>query len=512
MAGLSQNKGIYTVILSKNEHKGRPRISIGKVTRRQASEFKLMLGRYIEAKAINAAIPSDIAEWLSGLSGGIKERLVKIGLLEPRPDDISFLDFAMKFIEAKRKDPYTKQRTVDRYLLSYKKLEVFFRGESLSSVTPAMARNWRAYLKVDMGLQENTIAKHIRHAKTIFLEAVKQGIIAKSPFEGEKTAMTIDPDRAFFVDAELTRAVMDAMPTTEWKLLFALSRIGGLRVPSDVSTLKWNDIDFDKKTITVRSPKTAHHSDRGIRTLPMFIEIEPLLVRQYNDAAAGEVYVLPRLRTENPRTMFTKYLNKAGIEPWPKLFHNCRASRETELIKQVGIEAACAWIGNSPEVALKHYSMVSAAERQKAAAVKVMSEGLKAVSFEPENTPKKSALKSAPNYQETFGSVLQVVSGESDVNPLSFKTLQEKSPLPQIIANKGLIPPRGVEPLSDDVNISDYNKDTYVKKLEHFKNQSAPESAPNFDKFKKLELIRDSLDKLSADQIQRIIDIIFEVR
>lgn len=36
---------------------------------------------------------------------------------------------------------------------------------------------------------------------------------------------------------------------------------------------------------------------------------------------------------KNFRTRFAKLIAKAGVKPWPKLFHNLRASCETDLAK-----------------------------------------------------------------------------------------------------------------------------------------------------------------------------------
>ncbi len=47
------------------------------------------------------------------------------------------------------------------------------------------------------------------------------------------------------------------------------------------------------------------------------------------------------------------------IKVWPKLFQNLRSSRESELIKVHGMEVACAWIGNTPAVAMKHYLQIT---------------------------------------------------------------------------------------------------------------------------------------------------------
>ena len=46
---------------------------------------------------------------------------------------------------------------------------------------------------------------------------------------------------------------------------------------------------------------------------------------------------------------------RRGLTPWPKLFQNLRASRETELLDDFNIKVVCEWIGNSQPVAIKHY-------------------------------------------------------------------------------------------------------------------------------------------------------------
>ncbi len=57
------------------------------------------------------------------------------------------------------------------------------------------------------------------------------------------------------------------------------------------------------------------------------------------------------------RTGLLRILKRAGLTPWPKLFQNMRASRETELLDEFPIKDVCSWIGNSQAVAMKHYAM-----------------------------------------------------------------------------------------------------------------------------------------------------------
>ena len=55
------------------------------------------------------------------------------------------------------------------------------------------------------------------------------------------------------------------------------------------------------------------------------------------------------------------------MKAWPKLFHNLRATRETELADEYPIKTVCEWIGNSPAIAAEHYLQVTEEHFQRAA-------------------------------------------------------------------------------------------------------------------------------------------------
>ncbi|MBX9585241.1 MAG: hypothetical protein K2X87_33460 [Gemmataceae bacterium] len=58
------------------------------------------------------------------------------------------------------------------------------------------------------------------------------------------------------------------------------------------------------------------------------------------------------------RTTFEKIIRRAGLAAWPRLFHNLRASCETDLVQHHPIQVVCSWLGNTPAVALRHYLQV----------------------------------------------------------------------------------------------------------------------------------------------------------
>ncbi len=50
-----------------------------------------------------------------------------------------------------------------------------------------------------------------------------------------------------------------------------------------------------------------------------------------------------------------KKLPKVGLESWPRLRHNLRASCESDLAQAFPLAVVTKWLGNSPSIALRHY-------------------------------------------------------------------------------------------------------------------------------------------------------------
>src|SRR5262249_1927880 len=69
----------------------------------------------------------------------------------------------------------------------------------------------------------------------------------------------------------------------------------------------------------------------------------------------------------NLRQQFGRIIKRAGLTSWPRLFHNLRASRETELAHEYPIHVVTAWLGNTTQIAMKHYCMVTEDDMRRAA-------------------------------------------------------------------------------------------------------------------------------------------------
>ncbi len=165
-----------------------------------------------------------------------------------------------------------------------------------------------------------------------------------------------------------TRRLLGAANPT-WRTIIALCRFAGLRCPSEILSLRWEDVNLaDGRMVT--SPKTEHMQGKGSRVVPVFAALRPYLEEAFELAEPGEEYVVggktgatfrisgkgqQGWQRANLRTTFQKIIRRAGLVQWPKLFHNLRASCETDLMQEHPIHVVTAWIGNTPNVALQHY-------------------------------------------------------------------------------------------------------------------------------------------------------------
>src|SRR4029079_8048643 len=94
------------------------------------------------------------------------------------------------------------------------------------------------------------------------------------------------------------------------------------------------------------------------------------LMEVFEQAEEGTEHVITRYRDKNAnlRTQLQRIVRKAGLNPWPRLFHNVRATRQTELAEHFPAHVVCAWIGNTERVAQNHYLQVTDAHFAKAVA------------------------------------------------------------------------------------------------------------------------------------------------
>ncbi|MBI1826632.1 MAG: hypothetical protein HY287_13425 [Planctomycetes bacterium] len=123
--------------------------------------------------------------------------------------------------------------------------------------------------------------------------------------------------------------------------------------------------------MTVPPTLTEHRGiEKASRVIPPFPELRSILMEAFDAAPDGAEFVIDeRFRraamgpsgwqNANLRTTFGKIVRRAGLTPWPRLFHNLGASRETELVESYPVQVVTGCLGNTPAVAMPDYLMTT---------------------------------------------------------------------------------------------------------------------------------------------------------
>jgi integrase len=344
---------------------------------------------HIEALYLRAKDPEQYPlerstrKWLKNVSDKIRSKLIEAGLCGT-PAARALGNFLAGHIAEQKQ---VKPGTLKFYHHTERNLVEFFGPDKpIEEITPGDADRFVVYLKTTRSLQGrlrkgrsvsmpidpatlkplslNTIRRRCDLARQFFRAAVRKKLISENPFTELKglapPGRNVKRDR--FIGREVAQKVLDACPNAQLRLIFALSRFGGLRCPSEILGLRWEDVDWANGRMTVHSPKTEHHPGRESRVIPIFPELHICLTEVWELAEPGVNWVVtyrPRNADQIYRKELLKILKRAEIPVWPKLFQNLRASRATELVEKFPSHVAAAWLGHTEAIAEKHYRQVT---------------------------------------------------------------------------------------------------------------------------------------------------------
>ncbi len=365
MASLEKSTAGYIIRIVGADGRRRP-IRLGKLNKKEANEVKLKV-EHLHALTLNN-LPMDAvtADWVGKLGGELAGKLASVGLIPVRSSR-KLGEFLDHYLEGRKLE--VKPSTVTQIDQVVKDLkEVFGAATGLRGIGPEDAERLKSRYQ-EKGHAGATTYRRLKMARMLFERARQVKLIDENPFALVKSKNANPAENRRYIPLEDFRKLVEAANPT-WRTIIALSRIAGLRCPSEVLLLKWEHVDFVAGRMTVTSPKTEHHEGRAYRVVPIFAELRPYLEDAFELAEPGEAYVVGGKQGEtyrrssqgkngwvncNLRTTFEKIIRRANLPQWPRLFHNMRASCETDLMQDHGIHVVTAWLGNTPKIALQHY-------------------------------------------------------------------------------------------------------------------------------------------------------------
>lgn len=206
-----------------------------------------------------------------------KEREFDKGI--PRdPSNDTLKAYATRWLSNKQKIDDLRPATVLLYELTLERLYSHFGPDHLiRKIDRQAAMTFLAELqrKNDSEKPLSNWSRHrvLRHCKTLFNDAVKDGKINQNPFKGI-SGPKCTPSEWYYLKPHEFERLLEATQNLRDRVLYALAYTAGLR-ESEALALYWADIDFDKGRVRiVNRPGTNEYppfeiKDSDVRTVPL---------------------------------------------------------------------------------------------------------------------------------------------------------------------------------------------------------------------------------------------------
>ncbi len=370
--------GCYQIRFGKRTKRrdSRKVVNLGKMSDRQADAAQAHIAGILIRQDRGLPADLDTVDWLESLPLELHNRLAAKGLCEYRCNETEhtvqgLCDHYLAWKRDLAADSLRIYRATAAALCHY-----FGAGREIRRITPADMDDFVQWVyshgNAETGyktpLAATTASRRIQNAKAIFRRAARRDWISLSRwyemFDNVPRQTRTNPDRQYWVEADLVHKVMDHALNNEQRLIFALARWCGLRIPSEILDITWRDVDWEHEKIRIRSPKQSRYAHKRERWVPIWPEVGKFLNQQWDDSPSRRTYVISRYRSRNTSShskMFRAACKRMGLikslseRPWPKLWTNMRSTRATELRLQYPPAVVDYWLNHSEQVSKTHY-------------------------------------------------------------------------------------------------------------------------------------------------------------
>jgi integrase len=391
MASLIKDPGGRFRVQVSRPDGSRTTIRLGKASPRIADFVHLRVEDLAAAKRLGIPPDPQTQQWLGAIDHRIYRSLETAQLVGPREQgSVTLEQLSQRMLAELDGEPQSFRHHEDLHQSLIAHLGA---GRLASTITPAEALAFKHWL--DERYAPATVSKRIQRCKQLFNFAIKRKMIpaGDNPFADIRRGSQVNRERSVYVDDATIALVLDACDAHPdpvwWRAVIALARYAGPRVPSELVGIEWQHIEIARGggggggggRIKFISPKTKRY-DKSERWCPIVPKLRPhleALIASVPPSKRKEnhrPFVLAtgtNLRTQLERIIKTArerqaqraQQSRASTKPeqpaltqWPRLYHNLRASCQTDLEARFPTHVVCAWLGNTPKVATDHYLQV----------------------------------------------------------------------------------------------------------------------------------------------------------
>lgn len=228
-------------------------------------------------------------EWLDELN---REAELLPDVNEPKTITEVFMEYVQRQLDTGEIEKSTFSNSVSSYNTYVKP----YIGDYIFNKIDKVALNGWLTKLYHLGLSQNTIHVTYARVKKVYNYYYETGDIAVHPFKGVKMPKKGEPKVTHLTDEQMENVLSavynDYNPEHPMYVGILLAFYAGLR-RGEICGLRWNDVDFNKHTITVRSAVGVAGGGKGEytknpknkssnRTFPMLPQLEEVLKQRYN--------------------------------------------------------------------------------------------------------------------------------------------------------------------------------------------------------------------------------------
>ena len=367
MAKPRENNNNYT--LQVNFGRRRKTLTLGHVSKQDANLFAANIDKLVSHKKRYDTTPIELESWIGSLSQTHRQQLSDLNLIDKFDSSLTVGGLIDAFLADYRnsgKTPLTVKQfeTAMRVRVPRKlkqQLVSFLSPQPLSSKPNAEAifsDQAKAIFRDAESWQRNHYAKSTwsrtnGRLREVGSWAIGRGICDHNLFALMPRPGEVNADRNQHVEHETVIDVMDFCLDSDTRLVFALGRFAGLRLPSEARTIKRSDVDFEKRQLRILDSKKKEY-----RTMPLFDEVQSAIEHHLASTPPSRWLMSDRFRGSsdaNNYGLMHEAVCRSPHQPWVKLRQNLRSSCENDLLQIFEERLVTLWLGHTIKVSRRHY-------------------------------------------------------------------------------------------------------------------------------------------------------------
>jgi len=226
---------------------------------------------------------------------------VSNGLSDPALTKITVLEYVKNAAAEKN-----KKHPLHKVVLWIEKISPTLKMDAL---TPTWFENFQQTLQRETELSPYTCENYACSLRTLFKKAVRDGVLVKDPTIGVKHIHCPESIKEFLMPEDIRKLAAEPIGGilgADVKKAFLFACCTGLRI-SDLKSLKWGGVSFEKKTLTKIQQKTK-------RAVYLPIKDEAIaflhLLAEENPNRTDEDFIFPHVATTG--TNMNQYLIEWG--------------------------------------------------------------------------------------------------------------------------------------------------------------------------------------------------------